>query len=708
METIGRVWNAENLRSGAELACEAFETVITNILQEHTYEPEIAQIVCHAVGTSGIEEICDHYWDLAIGQRIGEDASVSLIPGLECREYNDYYRGGGGGGGGGGRGGGGGGGDYFSSYFGGDVNSTNAYDWYPAVVEVEHEAMAEAKDLYDFCSGQGIEKINNILFAVMDWLGPSVLNSLYQHQLDPYSICSVGRYIMTLSPTEYTEGLYEVAKYPLADILEYLRHHDICDKSDNIGIELLKDILVEFSGTNEDEFCEFISEKHTREEYLEKAATILANTLLTYFEEERCNNFLSIIAPLDEEGLHVQYIGFDLSEPSERIDFCQQVINAFSPTSTYVPTPYRFPADLDISDWEPFSTPGEFLPGLTLIDMLEIEGATWRAETIIEGVGIYCTVFEEFIAQFVEEDVFDVASLCDLVKSGNLEALEGKCQALLVPSYSYSERPIGLKPFNVIPVSIYFGRQLTGISDISKDEICPAIDDVFNNLSLKDIFTEGLVVYIAEILPSLHSVCQNWEETVCFWKPYCPEPEFDSNRVLPTTTENPFYRFYHYVPSQEEVERANAEFDEILSGLLSLVLITADSPDRENLCEVVAGGINPASGRAVSEVVEELRIRVLGLLTDVQRCSQFVDTALGLIREPDVEQILTGGNQNLVYQLTGFSTSQAFCEALADDFSVGTPVSPGVTESSKPVATYNIFVKIVVYLKDNVPFPFPF
>ncbi|KAJ8026437.1 hypothetical protein HOLleu_31252 [Holothuria leucospilota] len=605
IETLGRAWNVNSLKMGTTLACKKFGNVTTGLVQQQS-QPNILEIACDGARNSKIEQACHDIWDV----EIGEDVSFSLFPGLTCRE-NDY------------------GGDFL--------------------------------DFYDICSedGQGIAKINNILFALIDWLGPPLLNIIYK--LDFQSVCSIGRYILSMNPSKFTEQMLGVAKYPVADILEYLRSLDICHQSDNVRIDLLKNLLVELSIMTYDEFCDYISTKHTREGYLKKAEMILKNALLTYVEKQRCNNVLSIVASLDEEGSHVQYLGYNLSVTSERSDFCQQAISALSASSSYHPSPYRFPSDLKARDWEPFSTPGELLPGLTFINLLEIEGAARRGETILKGLSVYCTVFKGFVVeQFEDEVAYNISSLCELVERGDLEGLEGMCQALFITIY---DRPVGLKTVYPLPIAIFWGRQLTGITDISKEEICAAVDKLFNEKSLEDLVTSFAEFFIAGCLPPAHSVCQNWEETVCYWEPYCPEPV--SNRRAP----------FQQMPSSKYVEEANAEFNEILSRLVSLLLIATDVDDGEEFCDKIARGIDPMSGRAFSGVadgltvsgeVKEFRSQVLGLLTDIGRCSKFVEISLELAQDAAAYDDSEGGYSNRFYQVTGFSSPKQFCKAISD------------------------------------------
>ncbi|PIK40166.1 hypothetical protein BSL78_22994 [Apostichopus japonicus] len=406
---FGYGWNADNLLKSASIACDTLGSDLSALI-ERTGQPGIVGDVCKTFETSNVEEGCNGLWDLVTN---GKEGSFSLVPGMRCRERSD---------------------DYYNYGYGYNFNLTDyvyttfgeAEDFnvtdYTTFVEAEEEVLAMIGDFnpYDPCSETGNKKVNNIVFALMDWLGPSVYSNIYQREVEPYSVCGILRYLFSIDVIDYVTQVITISSYPAADILESFQTVDICaisqiDFEGTIAIRVAKELLVEYSELKESEFCDFIAKPQTREAYLELGATIVINAFHTLVVEETCNNVLTIIAPLDKEGIHVDITGFNLTIASERAMFCAKASQAYSPNSGYVPIPYKLPEGVELDDWRPFEIPGVFLPGLTFIDLLEIEGASYHADKIIDGTGDILLQFQ-ISFRVIEDDTFHVKGLCDALK----------------------------------------------------------------------------------------------------------------------------------------------------------------------------------------------------------------------------------------------------------------------------------------------------
>ncbi|XP_071845481.1 uncharacterized protein [Apostichopus japonicus] len=657
VQTFGDGWNARNLLQSANIACSRLGAVLEDVLNQ-LGQPGIVGTVCESFEKGNVDEACGRVWDLATN---GDAGSISVIHRLYCRERDED-------------------------------NEIYNYKYNGSEIEKELLRKVESYDLYDPCSETGIKKANSFVFALMDWLGPDAYVSVNRGEIDPNSACDILRYLLSLDTAEYFVQFSSILSYPVADILESFQTFDICaisqiDFDRIIAIRAAKEILVEYSGLKGIEFCDFIAKPQTREAYLELGETIVRNAFHTLVDEETCNDVLTIIAPLDKEGLHVNITGFNLTIASERAMFCAKASQAYSPNSGYLPIPYKLPEGVELDDLRPFETPGVFLPGLTFIDLLEIEGASNHAEKIIDGLAIYCRVFEEFLSAVVEKEKLDVKRLCHSFKSRDTAGIEDICL-----SFSYPDRVLtGLRPFDFIPVFIYIARELFGFADVSKSELCPALDYSFNQLSLRHVIETSIDIFLAEATPSINGICENWEEAKCKWNPYCPLPERrERPPKVEATTFSPFY-YRPYIPSPEEVAAANAEFEEKFSIVLSLVLTIFGIDNREELCEVVAENIDPLSGRSDRTIAGNLRSNILDIFTDVEQCSEAVDKIVNLISHIDLVEDLT------IYQLSGYQSSEDFCQTIADAFN--TEMTESTPANDELSGTYNIFAKIAIYIQ---------
>ncbi|KAJ8029719.1 hypothetical protein HOLleu_29183 [Holothuria leucospilota] len=654
LDALAGLWHSDRIIDGVALMCEDLGPKLKRPGLKGS-----VRAICGPIRNSDAEKSCRYVWDAT---RIGiYYNSYNLFDRSICIMGRGY----------------------------GWPGNAQLFEQYPLITEVKHFFVDTLFNftLYDCSrSGRGIEKINNIIFALMDWLGPFAMSITSVYRYEPHMTCSMARYLLSMETTDFIENSIQICKYPVADILEYLGTADIC-QSDTDGIEVLTNILVELSDLSKSEFCEYVSEKHTRNEHLEKAVIILQNALHLFHDERRCNNVLSILAPLDKSHVHVKYVGFDLSVPSERRDFCQQAINSFSQGSSYVTSPYRFPSDLHINEWQPFTIPGKFLPELSFIDLIGIEGAAYRAGTIIEGWSVYCNVFEEFLVQIIDDETFDAASICEFVKSGNTEGLEDICVSLLMEEWHDESYRFGGFHYDLLSYVFYTVGNLTGVRDINKDEICRAADNLFHSdISFKNLVEAVIDAHMREAIPLANRYCQHWEEAKCYWNPYCYLSDQPRS---------------NYFPSRETVATEQASFEEKFSSAVSLTLTLLGFDDMDSFCSAVSEDIDPSSGRAVGDLTERLRSELIRSFTIVGRCSQFLDTILGFFPADQLDSYVFPEG-DILYQLSGFRSSSAFCNFLSDLLlhSGTTTLQPDTTEfKGASVASYDAFMKIAIYLR---------
>ncbi|PIK40167.1 hypothetical protein BSL78_22995 [Apostichopus japonicus] len=313
-------------------------------------------------------------------------------------------------------------------------NEIYNYKYNGSEIEKELLRKVESYDLYDPCSETGIKKANSFVFALMDWLGPDAYVSVNRGEIDPNSACDILRYLLSLDTAEYIVQFSSILSYPVADILESFQTFDIC-------------------AISQIDFDRIIAIRASKEILVEYSGLKGIEFCDFIAKPQTREAYLELGATIVRNAFHTL-----VDEET-----CNDVLTIIAP--------------------------------LDKEDLLEIEGASNHAEKIIDGLAIYCRVFEEFLSAVVEKDKLDVKRLCHSFQSRDTAGIEDICL-----SFSYPDRVLtGLRPFDFIPVFIYIARELFGFADDNCGELRSNILDIFTDVERCSEAVDKIVNLISHI-----------------------------------------------------------------------------------------------------------------------------------------------------------------------------------------------------------------
>lgn len=512
-----------------------------------------------------------------------------------------------------------------------------------------------------------LEKTSRVAFNLLEWLGPSPFSA------DWFGICSALRILLSDSIDQILDKLKNLLMYPVADTLEYLHHADVCNDVQTVPIDLLA-IL-----PNED-VCGFLSDDHSREEYLDKGAKLIDAVLGVAVDDEVCTNALTaFISVYDQYGAIVYVItGWNLTSDLSRQEFCSELVAAFSDNSPYIPTPYMFPFDefsgLDSPQQNSnsyffqvddsfgtaphltrfiYADEGQLLPNLSFIDAVNVLGAFLRSDSLSAGLVVLCDVFESFLSEIKPS----VQSLCMALRNDSAATVEKTCLSLF-PQSSYFHPSLRIPTgIYVIVTGVDMTRKLVELSEISRDHFCSALDEYFHsNSNLQSMIRFGLDVYIAEILPIADKICKDYDSVM------------------------------NYLQKGSFLE--DKEFEKLVRVILDFILTHVGFSDRNQLCQTIDAGIDISSGRANIELAETMQRQALWFLTDSGRCKESAQFFQRIFVELKVESEFL----EFLTKYTGYMSLSSACENLNGFF------DPGLCKASTDTGTIPEFSGMVMAL----------
>ncbi|KAJ8038629.1 hypothetical protein HOLleu_16101 [Holothuria leucospilota] len=471
-----------------------------------------------------------------------------------------------------------------------------------------------------------LEKTSRVAFNLLEWLGPSPFSA------DWFGVCSALRILLSDSINQILDKLNTLLMQPVADTLEYLHQVDICN--DVQTVRNFFDLLAILQ--NEDEsVCGFLSDDHSREEYLDKGAIIIDAVLGVAVDEEVCSDALTgFISLYDQYGAICYLItGWNLTSDLSRQRFCGELVAAFSDNSPYIPNSYVFQAH-DLTRFI-YANEGQVLPNFSFIEAVNVLGAFLRSESLSAGLVLLCDVFELFLSEIKPT----VQSMCTTLRSDSAAAVEKACIALFPQSpnspYFHPSMRIPTGPY-VIVTGVDMTRKLFELSEISRDHVCSALDTYFHSSSnLQSMIRFGLDVYIAEILPIADKICKDYDSVI------------------------------NYIQNQSYLEVR--KFQKRVRIILDFILTHLGFSDRHQLCQTIDTGIDISSGRAKIKLAETMEKQVLLFLTDSGRCKESAQSFQRIFVEFNVESEFL----EFLTHYTGYMSLSSACENLNGFFDPG-------------------------------------
>ena len=320
-------------------------------------------------------------------------------------------------------------------------------------------------------------------------------------------------------------------------------------------------------------------------------------------------------------------------------------------------TSYECLSELPFTD--PFTTPGEILPLLTVSDIIRAAGAAWRATNLIEAEGEVCvrilpqvTVvaggadgFREYcdpvLAYLREGATFDAAAHCRLILN-----MTGVMSSYMPPTYPTAQEtfpgPDALRPFDLLDHIEKIVFQLLGVSFNDVENVCTARLAILESEStLEELVTSFLIEFAKVLIPRGAEFCNSWDEILNFIGAH---PTTDSSGI------------------------PDVYLSDIIHDVSALVADLTGYADREALCQDLNSAVSSSSDTpSLEDVVSHIVNSTLSVLTDAEHCStigqEIMSLSLASIPEITQEEV-----DIAIYQFTGFSSILDICQAVSDSF----------------------------------------
>ncbi|KAJ8038828.1 hypothetical protein HOLleu_16368 [Holothuria leucospilota] len=551
-----------------------------------------------------------------------------------------------------------------------------------------------------------LEKTSRVAFNLLEWLGPSPFSA------DWCGVCSALRILLSDSIDQILDKLKNLLMYPVADTLEYLHHADVCNDAQTV--RTFFNLLAILQNEDED-VCGFLSDDHSREEYLDKGAKLIDAVLGVAVDDEVCTNALTaFISVYDQYGAIVYVItGWNLTSDLSRQEFCSELVAAFSDNSPYIPTPYIFPFEeisgLDpphhsttpyfsqgddqyaLSDnypyiQKPYPFPFDEFSGLDSPQQnsnayfSQVDDSFGRAHPLtrfiyadegqllpnfsfIDAVNVLgaflrsnslsagLVVLCDVFESFLSEIKPSVQSLCMALRNDSAATVEKTCLSLF-PQSSY------FHPSLRIPTGLYvtvtgvdMTRKLFELSEISRDHVCSALDEYFHSNS-------NLQSMIRFGLDVYIAEILPIADKIC--------KDYDS--------------VMNYLQKGSFLEVK--EFEKLVRVILDFILTHVGFSDRNQLCKTIDAGIDISSGRTKIELAETMQRQVLLFLTDSGRCKESAQSFQRIFVELNLESEFL----EFLTNYTGYMSLSSACENLNGFFDPGlckaSTTTPTIPEST--------------------------
>ncbi|KAJ8037480.1 hypothetical protein HOLleu_18305 [Holothuria leucospilota] len=479
-----------------------------------------------------------------------------------------------------------------------------------------------------------LERASRLAFDMLKWLGPSPFSG------DFYGACSAGRILLSGDIDHIADELKNLLTYLVADTLVYMKFTDICKGEGG----QFQDFLYYLPSTMHDEesICDFLSQDHSQQEYLEKGSSLIDTFLNVFVDTDLCIDVVTFITLRDPSGAaSYEITGMNLTYEINRSSFCREMTSAFSDNSQYTPTPYSFPDDQNITAFNLYDKDGHPLPNFSFMDAMNVLAAFFKSNTLLDGSILLCDVFESFLSEFKPS----FARICPLLRSKDTEELEKICLQMSLPADYHPSLRIPTMIYMAVTTVDVARRYLT-LTEISQDQFCLALDDFFSSKNNLQSFAQlGVDVYLAELLPIADKICKDYEAAV----------EFLANLSS--------------LPSNE--------FNEYIQAFSDFILTHLGFSDRLKFCQTTAAGIDTSSGRTESSLVKDMQEQFLLFLTSSDRCTKSLKSV------EKIFEIVSSQDDfpDILNTYTGYNSTTSLCEDVSTFFDPALCMDP---ETNKP------------------------
>ncbi|XP_071504522.1 uncharacterized protein [Diadema antillarum] len=361
------------------------------------------------------------------------------------------------------------------------------------------------------------------------------------------------------------------------------------------------------------------------------------------------------------------------------------------------------PLNTQDSSW---IVPGEVSPLLTVANIIDAAGASWTAETQLEGLAHICMkiaprlpvllggpevlqmICDPILTSVRTDAPFDGEAVCRLIWSMAMEsAMPGSYSfstsspgyAYQTPGYAYqtpeswdmpeiisyahetsNPSPFnipGLQDFDVMAEIQRIERELYGIDSYDVDSVCPAIDDILGQMrSEQDMVIQFATELTKVLIPVGAGLCSNLDSIAS---------------------------------ALMEAGLPASSIGGLLEEVPRLVAVAAGYDTSEELCDRLASATTPD---LITSTAQRIVRYFFGLLTNEFRCTEIVGGALNVTRimVPNLSQVGLIMSMNLAI---GFSSPEEICRYIDTSFSLrGPPIplrlEPSTSEGEGRVEVY--------------------
>ena len=415
--------------------------------------------------------------------------------------------------------------------------------------------------------------------------------------------------------------------------------------------DLLQIVAMAANVDSHAELCELITaEKGTasdREKFLQRVATRVVDNLFTIITDSRtCTAVFNIVFNMSPEM--VQHItGVESADA-----LCRGIITAFNPQKS---KKLKLPEIPDMStlmeiEEEPFQTPGQILPFLSVQDAIKVMGKLYNQNNPLEVLRLLCGNYGSLLGQ-IPETGQELEELCRQVMKGDADQMRWTCYSGMVPLMFGPEHPIALRtiniPFELAKILLpMVGRPVS----LDEENICLAQEAFINSdMSIQDTMNELLDGFIPILMKYGNGVCDQLDEVRNYLKP---------------KAENICYRDYNDqmvgwdgTPCEEFMAIEMKRFQATFSGMLQIASTLTGFRNEKLMCRNMATVINSGKKGQFNAMVADMKDQVYSFIFNERQCANL----LGQVQRMAEMEASPGEIRQQIYYITGFRTTDALC-----------------------------------------------
>lgn len=400
------------------------------------------------------------------------------------------------------------------------------------------------------------------------------------------------------------------------------------------------------------EFCELITaEKETpsdREIFLQRvASTVVDNLFLVISDARSCIAVFNVVFNMSPEM--VQHI----TGVNSATALCRQVIiDAFNAKKS---KNFKLPEIPDMStlmeiEEEPFQTPGQILPFLSVADAIKVVGKLYNQDNPVEVLRLLCGNYGSLLSQIPEAGE-QLGEFCRQVKKWDADQMRWTCYSGMVPMMFGPEHPVALRtinvPFELAKILLPVVRRPVSLDE---ENICLAQEAFINSdLSVQDVVDEILDGFIPILMKYGNGVCSQLDEV---------------RKYLMPKAENSCYRDYNDqmvgwdgTPCEEFMAREMKRFQAIFSGMWRIASTVTGFRNERQMCSSMATVINSGKKGVFRAMVADIKEQVFSFIYNERQCANLLgQVQLMAAMETSPEEIL-----QQMYYITGFRSVDALC-----------------------------------------------